>query len=137
MKEDKMGANSFMMIFPQYFGRGCAMETGEKLATLGCKKALVMYDKGVEAAGLPRTIIDAIKAAGIQVAANNGVEADPSDIIIKKIAAFGDEEKVDSIVAIGGGSSMDAAKCVKLLLDNDEELEAFYDVHHPQNQLFQ
>ena len=54
------------------------------------------------------------------------------NVLIKEMAEIGRREKVDGIVAIGGGSCMDAAKCVKLLLDNDEALENFYDVEHPQ-----
>ncbi|MDY5463636.1 iron-containing alcohol dehydrogenase [Hornefia butyriciproducens] len=127
-----MGANSFMMTFPQFFGRGCSKEAGEKLAAMGCKKVLVMHGKGVEAAGLPAPIVQAIESAGLEVAENNEVESDPSDRIIKKIADFGRAAGVDSVVAIGGGSCMDAAKCVKLLLDNDEPLEVFYDISHSQ-----
>lgn len=127
-----MGVNSFMMSFPQFFGRGCAAEAGEKLANFNCKRAFVIYGKGIEALGIPIPIIKAIEASEIAVITCNKVESDPSDVLIKEMAEIGRREKVDGIVAIGGGSCMDAAKCVKLLLDNDEALENFYDVEHPQ-----
>ena len=52
-----MPTNFFSMPIPQYFGIGISKEAGEKLKQLGCKKALVMYDKGVEAAGVPARVI--------------------------------------------------------------------------------
>ena len=127
-----MPANVFFMPIPQYFGVGASTEVGGKLLQMNCKKALVMYDKGVEAAGIPARIVRSIRASGIQVVQNGSVEADPSDVTVKRIAAIGRQERVDAVVAVGGGSSIDAAKCVKLLLNNDGELEDFYDPARPQ-----
>lgn len=127
-----MAATCFQMTIPQYFGRGCSKEAGEKLKEFGCKKVLVMHGKSVGASGLPNPIIDSVKKAGLEVVVTNEVETDPSDVNIKKIADFAKKEGVDGLIAIGGGSSMDAAKGVKLLLNNEESLETFYDVRHPQ-----
>ena len=83
-----MGANSFMITFPQFFGRGCSKEAGEKLAAMGCKKVLVMHGKGVEAAGLPDLIVQAIERAGTK-SGNKGADAAKSAIemanLIKQI----------------------------------------------------
>lgn len=73
-----MGVNSFMMGFPQFFGRGCAAEAGEKLANFNCKRAFVIYGKGIEALGIPIPIIKAIEASEIAVITCNKVESDPS-----------------------------------------------------------
>ena len=127
-----MPTNFFQMMIPQYFGCGAAAELGEKLKQMDRKKVLVMYDKGVESSGVPAKIIGYIEAAGVQVVPCNQVEADPSEVIITKIADLARAEKVDGIVAIGGGSSIDAAKGVKLLLNNDAPLSTFYDLSHPQ-----
>lgn len=127
-----MPVNFFSMPIPQYFGVGVSTEIGEKLVQLKCRKALVMYDRGVETAGIPARIVRSIRASGIQVIQNNSVEADPSDTTVKRIAAIARQERVDAVVAVGGGSSIDAAKCVKLLLNNDGELEDFYDPQRPQ-----
>ena len=68
----------------------------------------------------------------MQVVTSNDVEADPSDIVVKRIVEIARRENVDAVVAIGGGSSLDAAKCVKLLLNNEGTLENFYDLTRPQ-----
>ena len=83
-----MPANVFFMPIPQYFGVGASTEVGGKLLQMNCKKALVMYDKGVEAAGIPARIVRSIRASGIQVVQNGSVEADPSDVTVKRIAAI-------------------------------------------------
>jgi alcohol dehydrogenase len=127
-----MKSNFFFMPIPQYFGAGISMEIGAQLAQLHSKKALVMYDKGVEAAGIPSKIVQCIQAEGILVVQNGDVESDPSDTTVKRIAAIARQEQVDAVVAIGGGSSIDAAKCVKLLLNNSGALEDFYDLTRPQ-----
>lgn len=123
-----MKINSFMMAIPQFFDVGISSKTGEKLKELGCTKVLVMYDKGVEAAGITQKVIEVIQAEGITVVTSNKVEADPTDLLITEIGDFAKAEKVDGVVAIGGGSSIDAAKGVKLLLNNDEPIEKFYDL---------
>ena len=56
-----MKSNFFFMPIPQYFGAGISMEIGAQLAQLHSKKALVMYDKGVEAAGIPSKIVQCIQ----------------------------------------------------------------------------
>ena len=127
-----MPTNFFYMPIPQYFGVGVSLEAGEKLKQLGCGKALVMYDKGVEAAGVPTKIVQCIRDAGIEVVTTNEVEADPSDTVVKRITALARREQVEGVVAIGGGSTLDAAKCVKLLLNNEGSLEDFYDLSRPQ-----
>lgn len=127
-----MKTNAFMMLIPQFIDVGISSKTGEKLKEMGCTKVLVMYDKGVEAAGITEKIIDAIRHEGIEVVTSNRVEADPTDLIITEMVDFAKKEKVDGVVAIGGGSSIDAGKGVKLLLNNDEPLQSFYDLSFPQ-----
>lgn len=91
------------------------VEAGDKLANFNCKRVFVIYGKGIEASGIPIPIIKAIEAFGIAAITCNEVESDPRDVIIKEMAEIGRREKVDGIAAVGGGSCMDAAKCVKLL----------------------
>ncbi len=127
-----MGTNFFQMLIPQYFGVGAAKEVGEKLKELGCKNVLITYDKGVEAAGIPARIVEYIQASGIQTVTSNEVESDPSDKLIVKLTELAKKEQVDGVVAVGGGSSIDAAKGVKLLLNNGGNLQDYYNPATPQ-----
>ena len=78
-----------------------------------CKRALVLFDKGVEAAGITEGIVQCVKDAGLEVVTCNMVEADPSDVSIDKITDFAKKEKIDGIVAVGGGATMDSGKILK------------------------
>ena len=100
---------------PFLFGCGTSKLIGEKLKGLGCKKVLVVYDKGVKDAGIVDKILDSIKTAGIETVLFDKVEADPPDYLVNEAGALGLSEKVDGIVGVGGGSSMDTAKGARIL----------------------
>ena len=113
---------------PILFGRGTSNLVGERLKDFGCKKVLVVYDKGIKAAGVADKIIDLIKAAGIGVVEFDKVEADPPDYLVNEAGALGVAEKVDGIVGIGGGSSLDTAKGARILLTNPPPI-TLYSTH--------
>jgi alcohol dehydrogenase len=103
---------------PVLFGTGTSGQTGNRLKTLGCRKVLCVYDQGIAKAGIAGGVMDSIKAAGIAVVVYEGVQADPPDFTIDEGAAIGRKEQVDGVVGIGGGSSMDTAKAINVMLTN-------------------
>jgi len=103
---------------PILFGCGTSSRVGEKLAELGCKKVLAVYDKGIKAAGVADKILNLIKAAGIGIIEFDKVEADPPDYLVNEAGALGIAENVDGVIGIGGGSSLDTAKGARILLTN-------------------
>lgn len=110
---------------PALFGEGTSLQTGERLKTLGCKKVLAVYDQGVKQAGITDKIIDSIKEQEIEVAVFDGVKADPPDTMIDEGAEVGRKAKVDGVVGIGGGSTMDTAKAINLLLNNPGKVKDY------------
>lgn len=100
------------------FGANSSLTTGTKLKKLGCTKVICVYDKGVKAAGLVDKIVKVIESEGIEVVHYDGVLADPPDTVVNEAGELGRKEKVNGIVAIGGGSSMDTAKGINILLSN-------------------
>lgn len=102
-----------------FFGAGTRQIIGEKLKEMDCKKAYVLYDKGVEGAGIPTKVIEHITAAGIKTVTFNGIVADPPSHIVDEAAKIGKEAGVDCIIALGGGSTIDASKAVRVLLSNE------------------
>lgn len=110
---------------PVLFGEDASLQTGERLKALGCKKVLAVYDQGVKNAGITDKIIDSIKEQGIEVAVFDGVKADPPDTMIDEGAEVGRKENVDGVVAIGGGSPMDTAKAINLLLNNPGKIKEY------------
>ncbi len=110
---------------PVLFGEDSSLKTGERLKALGVTKALFVYDQGVKKAGLPDKILNCVKEAGIGVAVYDGVLADPPLHTLEEGAEVGRKENVDAVVAVGGGSSMDTAKAVNLLLTNPSPINQY------------
>ncbi len=111
---------------PILFGRGAAAVVGDKLREFGCSRVLVVYDKGVEAAGVAATILGHLHAAHIQTVCFDGVLPDPPDTTVDQAGALGVAEGVDGIVGVGGGSSLDTAKGACLLLTNPGPIGRYY-----------
>jgi len=107
------------------FGENASLEIGTKLKELGVTSALCMYDKGVKAAGITDKIIGVIESEGIRTVSIDDVQMDPSIELIDSMAQTGRAAQVNAVVAIGGGSSIDAAKTVNLLLTNPGSAEDY------------
>jgi alcohol dehydrogenase class IV len=108
------------------FGRGASAAVGEQLLRANCKRALVVYDAGVKAAGIADRILANIRAAGIETVCFDGVQPDPPIWSVEQAGALGVSERVDCVVGVGGGSSLDTAKGAKLLITNPPPLRQYF-----------
>ena len=111
---------------PLLFGIGTSKRVGEKLKEFGCKKVLVVCDQGVKAAGITEKIIKIINEAGIATVTYDGVQADPPDWSVNEAGEIGIREKVDGVVGVGGGSSLDTAKGAKMLQTNPPPIGKYF-----------
>lgn len=107
---------------------GSSSRLGELAKGLGCRSVMLVTDKGVEKAGLLAPAIKGFAAAGIAVTIYSDVEADPPDHVIHAAVDWASANKVDGVVGLGGGSSMDVAKLVALLAPGHEQLLQVYGV---------
>jgi alcohol dehydrogenase class IV len=105
------------------FGDGAADEIGYDLAQLGVSRALVVTDPGVAATGLPERVAAQLPGFAIQAAVFEGVRVEPTDASMQAAIDWARAHGPwDAFVAVGGGSSIDTAKAVNLLLTNPGEL---------------
>ena len=97
------------------------------LAALHAKKAMIVADKGVSAAGLVDIVVDAVKN-GIEIGVVHDDVPQDSDLhMVSRLAAIYVEKGCDSIIAVGGGSVMDTAKGVNILVsEKSGDLMTFY-----------
>jgi len=94
------------------FGAGSLSRLGEVVATLG-KKALIVTGGGsVKRNGTFDRAIESLKAAGVQSAECSGVEPNPRISSVARGAEIVRKEGCDVIIALGGGSTMDASKVI-------------------------
>jgi alcohol dehydrogenase class IV len=120
------------------FGLGAVSVLGDKVKGLGCKKAMCVIDKGIESTDIPKKVVKILKDAGVDVVVFSGVVADPPVDIVDAGGDLAKREGVDCLIGIGGGSSMDTAKAISILLSypgtaRDYILPAphFYDTKTP------
>jgi hydroxyacid-oxoacid transhydrogenase len=105
------------------FGDGASEEIGYDLAQLGARRALVLTDPGVAATGLPDRVAEQMARFDVEAAVYAGVRVEPTDASMQEAIDWAREHGPwDAFVAVGGGSSIDTAKAVNLLLTNPGEL---------------
>lgn len=105
------------------FGPGASAEIGHDLRARGVRRALLVTDPGVAATGHPARIAEQAAAAGVEVTTFDRARVEPTDASLAEAVAFArDAAPFDAVVAVGGGSSIDTAKAVDLLLTNPGEL---------------
>jgi alcohol dehydrogenase len=100
------------------FGPGKARAIGEIVREQKGTAALVMTDPVLHRLGLTETVEGSLKNAGIRVEVFNGVVTEPTLASVEAAVAMFRDRSCDIIVGVGGGSSMDSAKAVSLLLGN-------------------
>jgi len=105
------------------FGVGARHEIGHDLLQLGARRVLLVTDPGVAATGAPTGIAESLRDGGIETVVFDRSRVEPTDGSLSEAIDFARAEgPFDAIVAVGGGSSIDTAKAVNLLVTNDGEL---------------
>ncbi|HYH98039.1 iron-containing alcohol dehydrogenase [Hyalangium sp.] len=109
------------------FGVGALKRLPAQVARLKMKRPLVVTDAGVVKAGLAQRIYDELKAAGVEYAVFDRVEPNPTEKdVFAGLEAYR-RGGCDGIVALGGGSPLDAAKLVQLLTTHEPPLSRYDD----------
>lgn len=97
------------------FGRGVTDRTGEEIAALGWKRALIVYGQGsVVRTGTLDRVKASLDAAGVAHTELGGVRPNPEMASVREGIALAREFDADVVVPVGGGSAMDAAKAIAL-----------------------
>ena len=93
-----------------------------ELENLGCEKPLMLSDAVLTKIGTLSTVIKAMESEGVEPAAvYSDIPVDSSLAVVNRIAVFYREQGCDSIVAVGGGSVIDTAKGVRLVLSQNKQ----------------
>jgi len=116
------------------FGAGTLSRLGEEVSGYGKKVLIVTGGGSVKRNGVFDRAVESLKAAGIEYAECSGVEPNPRITSVARGAEIARAEKCDVIVALGGGSTMDASKVISAA--------AIYDgnpwdmIHHGQEEVY-
>lgn len=98
------------------FGAHAAGQTGDIARSLGAARALLITDRVLIGAGLAGPIQDSLETAGLAVTLYDGGEPEPSLRAALECQALAAETAPDVVIGLGGGSNMDLAKIVAVLL---------------------
>jgi alcohol dehydrogenase class IV len=110
------------------FGIGSLQLAGQYGRNLGGSKALVVSDPGVLAAGWAQQVLASVEAAGLESTLFAQVTPNPRFDEVTAGAMVYAEQGCDVIIAVGGGSAIDCAKCIGLLSANPGGLRALVGV---------
>ncbi|MCP4627971.1 MAG: iron-containing alcohol dehydrogenase [bacterium] len=100
------------------FGQGCVKQIGDCLKELDGKRAFLVTDKGVAGLDIFSVVEKALKDKGLSYYVYAEVDENPTDRQVEKGAEIYHKEKADVLVAVGGGSTMDSAKAIGVLISN-------------------
>jgi alcohol dehydrogenase len=109
-------------------GAGSALQLAEPCRRLGMERPLLVTDPGLVAIGLIAPVLAALEGEGISPVMFDQVREDPPEATVLAAAESGREAGVDGVIAVGGGSSMDVAKVVAVLLGGHQPLAELYGV---------
>jgi alcohol dehydrogenase class IV len=114
---------------PVIHGGGCRRNLPAIVRELGGTRVLLVTDPGVIQLGTAGEIEKTLKDANIEVSIFDAVQPDPTDLNIEAGATALREARADLIVAVGGGSPIDAAKVIAIRAANPAPLPEFMGLH--------
>jgi len=101
------------------FGPGKTAEVGELLKSTGKKKVFLATDKGIVAAGVAAKVTDALKKAGVDYVLFDAILPDAPARFAEEGYELLKKEGCDSVIALGGGSTIDTTKAINMLRFNE------------------
>ncbi len=112
--------NRIMLNETSYFGRGAREKLGEEIIGREYKKVLVVTDYNLMNNGLVKMITDILDNRNINYCTYFHIKQNPTVKNVQDGVAFANENMVDAIVAVGGGSAIDTAKAISIIMNNPE-----------------
>lgn len=129
-------SNRMILNETSYFGKGAIESIVPEFQQRGFSKAAVITDKGLIEHGIATKVTELLDNAAIDYVLYDGIVPNPTIQNVKDGVAFVKEAEADCLIAIGGGSPIDTAKAIGIILMNPEfsdviSLEGVADTKNP------
>ncbi len=108
------------------FGEGATSRLGELAREMSWRRTLLVADRGLVASGHVAEAVAPLRAAGVEVFEFHDFESNPDTRMIERGRAFAAPLGIDSIIGLGGGSSLDCAKGVNFVLTNGGPMKDYW-----------
>ncbi|MGH1724992.1 lactaldehyde reductase [Enterococcus durans] len=131
-----MTVNRMILNETSYFGKGAIQEIAAEVKKRGFRKALVVTDKDLIKFEVATKVIDVLKQAGLDYEIFDGIVPNPTIEDVQAGVRAAKKAAADYLVAIGGGSPIDTAKAIGVIIENPEfsdvvSLEGVVDTKKP------
>ncbi len=98
-----------------YFGKGYEKKVGEIISNYGFKRIMIQYGKeSIKKSGLYDVVINSLKESNIFYIEMGGVEPNPKIDFVREAVKVAKQEKIELVLAVGGGSVIDSSKYTAL-----------------------
>ena len=112
--------NRIVLNETSYFGRGSRAKLGDELKSRGYEKVLVVTDNTLMNSNVTKMVIDVLEINGITYFVYLHVKPNPTVKNVQDGVMLAQISNVDAIVAVGGGSVIDTAKAISIIIKNPE-----------------
>ena len=113
-------ANRMVLNETAYFGQGAVENVATEILARGFKHPVVVTDAGLVEVGIVEKVTKHLDAAGITYSLYDGIVPNPTVENVKDGVAFVEDAVGDCLVAVGGGSPIDTAKAIGIIVRNPE-----------------
>ncbi len=113
-------ANRFILNETSYHGAGAINSIADEAKGRGFKKAFVCSDPDLIKFGVTKKVLDVLDGAGLAYEVYSGIKPNPTIENVQTGIECYKKSGADYIIAIGGGSSMDTAKAIGIIINNPE-----------------
>ncbi len=107
---------------------GATAKIGDLMKDMGCTKVAFVTDKIILKLGLAEAALESLKIANIGVHLIDDVEPDPPEDMVLTAVEEAKKAGVDGVVSVGGGSSLDTAKLIAVLVNSSQPIAEMYGV---------
>lgn len=115
-----MSTTKFVLNETSYFGNGAREVLAEEITKRGFKKVFLVSDKSLVEAGVAAKVEEELKKANIEYTLYSEIKPNPTIKNVLDGVEACKQSKADLIVAVGGGSSMDTAKGISIVMTNPD-----------------
>ncbi len=114
-------------------GFGALDRLGQEAMNIGARKALMVTDKGVVNSGIEKKVKDHLEKSGVNVEIFDGVMSDPDIANAEACIDAAKKNRYDLIIGVGGGSSMDIASIVSVMMTNAGTVHDYFGINLVKN----
>ena len=111
-----------------FVGPEASKQLGDLAVSMGITRALIVTDRGIIQFGLLDSATNSLNASKIEYELYADVVADPPESVVMDAVTEGQAFNCDGVIGFGGGSSMDVAKLLAVLIKGEQSLSDIYGV---------